>query len=362
MPGPPKSLFVVFNRIGDLTASTPLYRALARDRELSLLTRPFGVPLLGSQPYVKRVYRLRYPNRGRSWLGNLFLGGHRRALGRELSGAGFDEVLIYAGERPVIKRWLGDLFRGRVAEIPQSTPPESLTERSRGAAARLGCDMDRYDADPILEISAESRAEATRTLALLGQEGERVVGIQMGSQRTSAHRRVGARPDLKTLSARQWRALITRLLTEDHADAIAFHGAPGETRMVSAFLRSLPETIRHRCHDLSASVGLDLLPALLASHYALISVDTGPAHIAAAVGCPVLVFFGPTDPAVFRPRGKGPIQLLIGEAACQFCHRTPLYKTCRDNRCLNRLEDDVLWEAWMGLRGQLDAPRLGPSG
>ena len=103
------------------------------------------------------MYRLRYPNRGRSWLGNLFLGGHRRALGRELSGAGFDEVLIYAGERPVIKRWLGDLFRGRVTEIPQSTPPESLTERYRGAAARLGCDMDRYDADPILEISAESR-------------------------------------------------------------------------------------------------------------------------------------------------------------------------------------------------------------
>ncbi len=357
MPGPAKSLFVVFNRIGDLTISTPLCRALARDRELSLLTRPFGVPLLGSQPYVKRVYGLRYPNRGRSWLGNLFLGGHRRALGKEMSGAGFDEVLIYAGERPVIKRWLGDLFPGRVTEIPQSTPPEShVTERYREAAAHLGCDMERYEADPVLEITPEIRAAATQRLARLG---ERVVGIQMGSQRTSAGRLAGSRPDLKTLSARQWRALITRLINEDHADAIAFHGAPGETRRVGMFLRSLPETIRHRCHDLSTSVDLDLLPALLASHYALISVDTGPAHIAAAVGCPVLVFFGPTDPAVFRPRGKGPIQLLIGEAACQFCHRTPLYKTCRDNICLNRLEDDRLWEAWMELHGQVHSPRLG---
>ena len=379
MPSPAKSLFVVFNRIGDLTTSTPLYRALARDRELSLLTRPFGVALLGSQSYLERVYGLRYPNRGRSWLGKLFLGGHRRVLGRELRGAGFDEVLIYAGERPVIKRWLAELFPGRVTEIPQSTPPEShVAERYREAAAHLGCDMERYEADPVLEITAASRAQATRSLALLtergdqrahreaaepgphreaGEPGRRVVGIQMGSQRTSARRRVGSRPDLKTLSTRQWRALITRLLDEGHADAVALHGAPGETKMVGAFLRTLPEAIRRRCHDLSTTVGLDLLPALLASHYALISVDTGPAHIAAAVGCPVLVFFGPTDPAVFRPRGKGPIQLLVGEASCQFCHRTPLYKTCRDNRCLNRLEDDRLWEAWMALRRQVDAPR-----
>lgn len=386
MPGPLKTLFVVFNRIGDLTTSTPLYRALARDRELSLLTRPFGVALLGSQSYLERVYALRYPNRGRSRLGNLFLGGHRRALGRELRGAGFDEVLIYAGERPVIKRWLDVLFPGRVTEIPQSTPPAShVAERYREAAAHLGCDMERYEADPVLDITAASRAEATRTLALLAERGEqgphreaaeqgphreagergqcreaaepghRVVGIQMGSQRTSDARWVGSRPDLKTLSTRQWGALITQLLDEGHADAVALHGAPGETKMVGALLRTLPETIRRRCHDLSATVGLDLLPALLASHYALISVDTGPAHIAAAVGCPVLVFFGPTDPAVFRPRGKGPIQLLTGEASCQFCHRTPLYKTCRDNRCLNRLPDDRLWEAWMALRGQVNA-------
>ncbi len=374
MPGPLKTLFVVFNRIGDLTTSTPLYRALARDRKLSLLTRPFGVALLGSQSYLERVYALRYPNRGRSRLGNLFLGGHRRALGRELRGAGFDEVLIYAGERPVIKRWLDALFPGRVTEIPQSTPPAShVAERYREAAAHLGCDMERYEADPVLDITSASRAEATRRLALLGERrehgarrqpwqhreagepGPRVVGIQMGSQRTSAGRLVGARPNLKTLSARQWGALITRLLDGGHADAIALHGAPGETKMVGAFLRTLPETIRRRCHDLSASVGLDLLPALLASHYALISVDTGPAHIAAAVGCPLLVFFGPMDPAVFRPNGKGPIELLVGEASCQFCHRTPLYKTCRDNRCLNRLPDDRLWEAWMALRGQVNA-------
>jgi heptosyltransferase III len=31
--------------------------------------------------------------------------------------------------------------------------------------------------------------------------------------------------------------------------------------------------------------------------------DSGIAHLAAAVGVPVAVFFGPTDPAVWAPRG-----------------------------------------------------------
>lgn len=71
---------------------------------------------------------------------------------------------------------------------------------------------------------------------------------------------------------------------------------------------------------------------------------------AAAVGCPLLVFFGPTDPAVFGAHGSGSIELLVGSAPCQFCHDTPQYGICRDNICLNRLTDEHLWEAWLRLR------------
>ena len=131
--------------------------------------------------------------------------------------------------------------------------------------------------------------------------------------------------------------------------------------MARRFIRGLSASVRCRCHDLSTRASLDLLPALLAGHQALISVDTGPAHIAAAVGCPLLVFFGPSDPAVFAPWGKGPVEVLAGRAPCQFCHATPLYKTSRDNRCLNRVPDGQLWESWNRLRETLSAtaPALG---
>ncbi len=71
------------------------------------------------------------------------------------------------------------------------------------------------------------------------------------------------------------------------------------------------------------------------------------------MGCPLLSIFGPTDPAVFLPRGPGRIELLLGKAPCQFCHWTPRFKTCRDNVCLGRMPDVELDAAWGRLTGSV---------
>lgn len=348
-----QTLLAVFNRVGDLTLSTPLFRAVARNTRLSLLTRPFGPELLTGQPWLERIYALDYPNRGRSRVGRALLGGHRRALGRELARVDFDRVLIYATERGVIRQWLGDLFPGRLVEMPRNqVPGEHAAEWYRQAAESLACDMDAYDRFPVLDVPATARALARERVAIVG---ERVVGVQMGSQRTNAVWPLVPRPHLKALSADQWVEIVGRVLEADHADAVVFHGSPREQGAVKAVLEKLPTSARARCHDFT-DVGLALLPAVLAELDALLSVDTGPAHIAAAVGCPLLVFFGPTDPAVFRPRGVGAIEVAVGSAPCQFCHDTPQYGICRDNICLSELSNDQLWEAWLRLRRQVGCP------
>ena len=43
------------------------------------------------------------------------------------------------------------------------------------------------------------------------------------------------------------------------------------------------------------------LLALLSLAHSCVSVDTGPAHIAAALNCPLVVLFGKANPARFRP-------------------------------------------------------------
>ncbi|MGH2669848.1 MAG: glycosyltransferase family 9 protein, partial [bacterium] len=45
------------------------------------------------------------------------------------------------------------------------------------------------------------------------------------------------------------------------------------------------------------------LAALLEAARVFVGNDSGPSHLAAALGCPTLVLFGPTDPAVWAPVG-----------------------------------------------------------
>ena len=45
------------------------------------------------------------------------------------------------------------------------------------------------------------------------------------------------------------------------------------------------------------------IAALLSLARALVGNDSGPTHLAAAVGCPTVALFGPTDPAVWAPAG-----------------------------------------------------------
>ncbi len=62
------------------------------------------------------------------------------------------------------------------------------------------------------------------------------------------------------------------------------------------------------------------LAAALAQVDALVTNDTGPMHLAAAVGTPTLALFGSTDPAVCGPRGAGPARVLYERVPCAPCY------------------------------------------
>ncbi len=64
---------------------------------------------------------------------------------------------------------------------------------------------------------------------------------------------------------------------------------------------------------------LSALIGLLAQARLLITNDTGPMHLAAAIGTPVLALFGATDPVVSRPLGHGPRQLIFDPEPCSPC-------------------------------------------
>jgi len=72
--------------------------------------------------------------------------------------------------------------------------------------------------------------------------------------------------------------------------------------------------------DLSDRTTLKEMVALVAEARAVVTNDSGPMHVAAAVGTPVAAIFGPTHPGRTGPYGPGH-RVLTGQAACRPCFR-----------------------------------------
>jgi lipopolysaccharide heptosyltransferase II len=104
------------------------------------------------------------------------------------------------------------------------------------------------------------------------------------------------------------------LLTREGFGPVVFIGGPSE-RQDSAHVQSIMQT---HAVDLTGETEVGLLPALLRQAVALVTNDSGPMHIAAAVGTPVVALFGPTDPVRTGPYGMGHA-VLTHDLACRPC-------------------------------------------
>lgn len=96
-------------------------------------------------------------------------------------------------------------------------------------------------------------------------------------------------------------------------DALALHsgvrmvmiGSPDERDYVEAVFNDLSPIARSKSLNLAGRQTLDELIALLSLCDACISNDSGPLHIAAALGIRTVSFFGPESPLLYGPRGDG---------------------------------------------------------
>jgi ADP-heptose:LPS heptosyltransferase len=337
------TLVCYFARVGDLVMFTPILRALAAQGPLELCARPWARPLLAAEPYLAAIHTIAKPDP--PWWQELLAGSPRRALTATLAARGFDRIVILDRETPGIAAWI----RSFAGAIPITVLPHvsqgtggHLVDANIAAAEAAGIPVP--DRAPTLTVPEALRLAAGRRVAALGR---RVVAIQAGSSLT--HRWLRRQPNLKGLTPRQWATFLGRLLGGDQADAVVLLGSAPEGREARAIQAALDPALRARAHDLTGAVPLGELPAVLAACHACISVDTGPAHIAAAVGCPLLAIFGPSDPVRFLPRGPGRIAVVSGSAPCRPCLGTRAFKTCRANICLTTLPETALASGWAEL-------------
>jgi heptosyltransferase-1 len=105
-------------------------------------------------------------------------------------------------------------------------------------------------------------------------------------------------------------------------------GAPADRTVVDEVIGRM----RRPPVDLCGKTGLKDLIALFRRLRVVITNDSGPMHLAAALGTPVVAVFGPTDPARTGPYGPGHVVLQSG-IPCSPCLR---------RRCLNAVRMECL--------------------
>lgn len=125
----------------------------------------------------------------------------------------------------------------------------------------------------------------------------------------------GASVSARAWEPERWAELAALLAAEGRSLVVT--GGPGEEELTAAVAATAPGAL-----DLGGRCDLGQLAAVLARAEALVVANTGPAHLAAAVGTPVVSLFAPTVPAVrWRPWGV-PHELLFREVPCAGCRAT----------------------------------------
>lgn len=130
-------------------------------------------------------------------------------------------------------------------------------------------------------------------------------------------------------------------------------GAPAERDYVQGMTRQVKA--QDRLIDLSGRTDLDELVALFAGASLLVSNDTGPLHLACAVGTPTVAIFGPETPTLFGPRGAQH-RIIYKNLACSPCLNIYNGRSVKCRFAVTHCVADItVIEVLAAARGQLEA-------
>jgi len=155
-------------------------------------------------------------------------------------------------------------------------------------------------------------------------------------RRDSSHLLVGINPggdrENRRWGSKNYADVADRLA--DRFDLTLFIlGGPGEEPIAGDIRLSM----KHDSVDLSGKLSLNDLAYVISRLDLLVTNDSGPMHIGAATGTPLVAVFGPEDPINVAPYTSPDLfRIIYKEIACRPCGK----KKCRNFRCLDLITPD----------------------
>jgi len=208
----------------------------------------------------------------------------------------------------------------------------ALLTRVTGAPRRLGFDRARCKElswlftneripprrDP--GVTVEQYLEFADHLGLPPQEPEwRLPRDDWDASPPQACLNIGASKPANQWPVERWSELAHGLAREVAPERIALSGGPGDRHLAQAILRAGPVGML----DTVGKLSLRESAGLIAASSVFIGGDTGPMHMAVALGTPLVALFGAADPGRTGPY-RLPQSVIYEPAPCSPCRR----RTC----------------------------------
>lgn len=335
-------LVVLVAGIGDLVMASKSLRALRRghpDAHIDLVTTSDAVPIAKMYPSIDRVWP--FPIRELRTDKTYFL--DVVTLLRRLRKTAYD----FAVNLFPVNTWSGGLKMGcffaslranvKIGHdhdafglfVTRKVPPEVFlrhrVEAMTEVASMLGGVSDGMGLEIFWDRSTERECRNFFMEKESGDSTRAVVALNPGGDRRT-----------KRWSPSRFAAVADKIA--DAFDArIVILGGPGDKDAGEEIRRRM----RTKADNCAGKLSLPQLACFLNGCDLLITNDSGPMHIAAAVDTPTVALFGMGNPVLVRPyMNPGRYRIVYKDLDCQPCHRIK----CRSLQCLNEITPDEVYE------------------
>lgn len=334
----PKSILIRMpNWLGDLVMATPVIEDIRKKWPNAFITAMCQAnvgSLLEHDPHLNEVFRFKKPS---GWIHRKqhlnFIETLRRGeydLGILLTNSFSSAWWLWRGHvenRIGFATNLRSFLLNKAVPFPQNKENQHLVLTYKALLEPMGIPIS--STAPALYVSEEEKNTAKLLLESNGYTSKKniIIGVNPGAAFGSA----------KCWLPERFHSLTEKLL-EDPRIVVAYFGDPAGTPLINDICKGF----NSRVINFAGKTSIRELLALIQSCTVMLTNDSGPMHIAAALKIPLVALFGSTSDVKTGPYGGGIV--IHKHVKCSPCYK----RVCPiDFRCMKQIEVDEVYHAIM---------------